>query len=117
MHQFLALPPNTTNLWAAARRPTQCGQSYSIVPTVPCPSILVRINLAGDRLEMEHFLSKAKRLGYHPANQASVMTMVGASSRCLLRALDIRNNHVASFLPAIQYNLRPWSRNFKLSAK
>src|SRR6218665_620302 len=57
---------------------------------------------ADDRLKMERFINKLRRLGYLPANRAAMETMIDVTDRGLLRAVVTRNNHVLlSLFPPI----------------
>src|SRR6218665_3439446 len=76
---------------------------------------------ADERLKIERFINKSRRLGYLPANQPTMETMTDEADRRLLRAVVTCNNHVLMCLfppiQATQYNLRPRAHNFKLPEK
>ena len=50
---------------------------------------------ADERLKIERFINKSKRLGYLSANQPTMETMPDEADRRLLRAVVTCNNHVA----------------------
>src|SRR6218665_597515 len=86
---------------------TQCGQRHFMMSL---SSRLLHaspswwgMTSADERLKIERFINKSRRLGYLHANQPTMETMTNEADRRLLRAVVTCNNHVLMCLfPPIQ---------------
>src|SRR6218665_1640207 len=90
---------------------TQCGHIATLLYRLhyASPSWRGMTYSADDRLKMERFINKLRRLGYLPANRAAMETMIDVTDRGLLRAVVTRNNHVllSLFPPILAIQYRP----------
>src|SRR6218665_331961 len=69
--------------------PTPVHPGNNISPRYICSS-----TSADERLKIERFINKSRRLGSLPANQPTMETMADEADRRLLRAIVTCNNHV-----------------------